>query len=85
MTNETLEGYIANQYAAGRAVDLGKTLTEQQWWAVGEEIMEADFNARFGSSDTGLLTLSVMLSPAITKLFLKPQVSTNGLGQHKFR
>jgi hypothetical protein len=30
VTNETLEGYIANQYAAGRASDLGKTLTDQQ-------------------------------------------------------
>ena len=56
VTNETLEGYIANQYAAGRAADLGKTLTEQQWWEIGKEIMEADFNARFGGSDTGLLT-----------------------------
>lgn len=54
VTNETLQGYIANQYAASRAADLGKTLTEQQWWDVGVGIMEADYAAR----TSGNVTLS---------------------------
>lgn len=36
VTNETYGGYVANHYAAGRAAVLGKTLTDQQWWDIGE-------------------------------------------------
>lgn len=52
VTNETVEGYVANQYAASRAAELGKTLTAEQWWKIGVDIMAADYAARTSGDPT---------------------------------
>jgi hypothetical protein len=53
VTNETKEGYIANEFLKDRGDDVGVVIDDQKNWDIGVDLMEADIIARKQLIDDG--------------------------------